>query len=296
MKPNSHRNELHNNYISGLFKMNIDEESKFENTNNALLMNTKDFLLNKKIQKGHQNANVNPVHLKNNNTFKEDEDFIKKRNEWKRNILKITTNIQEEKVIYRLEPEINPENDLFNKTKSTILLAYKDSGFYAIYKYINSSNNYDKEIKARIKWNFLSNKFKIYDNRNKLTEEINYNLNFKGWNGPTKLQVIIHENNNLSFDFLNKEYKMENKLPEYNSIYKTYVLNFINRKVIPNEKNIQIIFSQNEGWNNGNKDDILLQFAQSQKNEFILDYKYPFNNITAFALALSALSSRTFCK
>lgn len=29
---------------------------------------------------------------------------------------------------------------------------------------------------------------------------------------------------------------MENKSPEYNNLYKTYVLNFINRKVIPNEK------------------------------------------------------------
>ena len=76
----------------------------------------------------------------------------------------------------------------------------------------------------------------------------------------------------------------------------TYVLNFINRKVIPNEKNLQIIFAKNEGWNNGNKNDILLQFAQTQNNEYILDFKYPFNNITAFALALSCLSSRTFCK
>ena len=79
-------------------------------------------------------------------------------------------------------------------------------------------------------------------------------------------------------------------------MYKTYVLNFINRKVIPNEKNLQIIFAKNEGWNEDNKNDILLQFAQVQNNEFILDYKYPFNNITAFALALSALSSRTFCQ
>ena len=89
---------------------------------------------------------------------------------------------------------------------------------------------------------------------------------------------------------MNKVYKTENKSPEYNSIYKTYVLNFINRKVIPNEKNIQIILD------NGNKNDILLQFAQVQNNEFILDFKYPYNNITAFALALSALSSRTFCQ
>ena len=292
MKPNSHRNELHNNYIKGLFKMNPEDESKLENTNNALLISTKEFMLNKKIIKGQQGQFSNTI-IKSNSLFHEDEELTKKRNEWKKNILKISSNIQERKIIYSLEPELG--DDLSNKNKNTIF-AYKDNGFYAIYKYINSHNNYDKEIKARLKWNLLSNKFKIFDNKNKLIEEINYNLNFKGWSGPTKLQVIIHENNNLNFDFMNNAYKMENKSPEYNSIYKTYVLNFINRKVIPNEKNIQIIFMKNEGWNNGNKNDILLQFAQTQNNEFILDFKYPFNNITAFALALSCLSSRTFCK
>ena len=292
MKPNSHRNELHNNYIKGLFKMNPEDESKLENTNNALLISTKEFMLNKKIIKGQQGQFSNTI-IKSNSLFHEDEELAKKRNEWKKNILKISSNIQERKIIYSLEPELG--DDLSNKNKNTIF-AYKDNGFYAIYKYINSHNNYDKEIKARLKWNLLSNKFKIFDNKNKLIEEINYNLNFKGWSGPTKLQVIIHENNNLNFDFMNNAYKMENKSPEYNSIYKTYVLNFINRKVIPNEKNIQIIFMKNEGWNNGNKNDILLQFAQTQNNEFILDFKYPFNNITAFALALSCLSSRTFCK
>ena len=292
MKPNSHRNELHNNYIKGLFKMNPEDESKLENTNNALLISTKEFMLNKKIIKGQQGQFSNTI-IKSNSLFHEDEELAKKRNEWKKNILKISSNMQERKIIYSLEPELG--DDLSNKNKNTIF-AYKDNGFYAIYKYINSHNNYDKEIKARLKWNLLSNKFKIFDNKNKLIEEINYNLNFKGWSGPTKLQVIIHENNNLNFDFMNNAYKMENKSPEYNSIYKTYVLNFINRKVIPNEKNIQIIFMKNEGRNNGNKNDILLQFAQTQNNEFILDFKYPFNNITAFALALSCLSSRTFCK
>ena len=292
MKPNSHRNELHNNYIKGLFKMNPEDESKLENTNNALLISTKEFMLNKKIIKGQQGQFSNTI-IKSNSLFHEDEELAKKRNEWKKNILKISSNMQERKIIYSLEPELG--DDLSNKNKNTIF-AYKDNGFYAIYKYLNSHNNYDKEIKARLKWNLLSNKFKIFDNKNKLIEEINYNLNFKGWSGPTKLQVIIHENNNLNFDFMNNAYKMENKSPEYNSIYKTYVLNFINRKVIPNEKNIQIIFMKNEGWNNGNKNDILLQFAQTQNNEFILDFKYPFNNITAFALALSCLSSRTFFK
>ena len=293
MQPNSQRNELHNNYIKGLFKKNNQEdESKLESTNNALLISNNEFLLNKKIIKGQQSQFSNK-NIKSNSMLHEDEELAKKKNEWKKNILKITSNMQERKIIYCLESE--DKDELLNKNKNT-LFAYKDNGFYAIYKYINRQDNYEKEIKARLKWNLLSNKFKIFDNKNRLIEEINYNLNFKGWSGPTKLQVIIHENNNLNFDFMNHIYKMENKSPEYNSIYKTYVLNFINRKVIPNEKNIQIIFAKNEGWNNGNKNDILLQLAQTQNNEFILDFKYPFNNITAFALALSCLSSRTFCK
>ena len=293
MQPNSQRNELHNNYIKGLFKKNNQEdESKLESTNNALLISNNEFLLNKKIIKGQQSQFSNK-NIKSNSMLHEDEELAKKKNEWKKNILKITSNMQERKIIYCLESE--DKDELLNKNKNT-LFAYKDNGFYAIYKYINRQDNYEKEIKARLKWNLLSNKFKIFDNKNRLIEEINYNLNFKGWSGPTKLQVIIHENNNLNFDFMNHIYKMENKSPEYNNIYKTYVLNFINRKVIPNEKNIQIIFAKNEGWNNGNKNDILLQLAQTQNNEFILDFKYPFNNITAFALALSCLSSRTFCK
>ena len=293
MKPNSQRNELHNNYIKGLFKKNNQEdESKLESTNNALLISNNEFLLNKKIIKAQQSQFSNK-NINSNSMLHEDEELAKKKNEWKKNILKITSNMQERKIIYCLESE--DKDELLNKNKNT-LFAYKDNGFYAIYKYINRQDNYEKEIKARLKWNLLSNKFKIFDNKNRLIEEINYNLNFKGWSGPTKLQVIIHENNNLNFDFMNHIYKMENKSPEYNSIYKTYVLNFINRKVIPNEKNIQIIFAKNEGWNNGNKNDILLQLAQTQNNEFILDFKYPFNNITAFALALSCLSSRTFCK
>ena len=271
---------------------NQEDESKLESTNNALLISNNEFLLNKKIIKGQQSQFSNK-NIKSNSMLNEDDELAKKKNEWKKKILKITSNMQEKKIIYCLESEDNEE--LLNKNKNT-LFAYKDNGFYAIYKYINRHNNYEKEIKARLKWNLLSNKFKIFDNKNRLIEEINYNLNFKGWSGPTKLQVIIHENNNLNFDFMNHIYKMENKSPEYNNIYKTYVLNFINRKVIPNEKNIQIIFAKNEGWNNGNKNDILLQLAQTQNNEFILDFKYPFNNITAFALALSCLSSRTFCK
>jgi hypothetical protein len=288
MKPKSERKELRNNYINGIFSPNNEEQSNLENTNNSLLSKNPGLLLNKKVVKIAQNnlaTKNNSVQLKNNIII--DEENIDK-NEWIKNRLKITKNMQERKIIYRLESD-NGNNKIIN-----ILSAYKDKGFYVIYKYINGKNNYEKEIKATIKWNMLSNHFKIFDCNNSILEEINYNFNFKRMNGPTKLQVSIPINKSIKKGiggnnkiFMNK---MENKLPEYNIIYKSYVLNFINRKVIPNEKNIQVVYSDLQE----DKNNILLQFAQIENDEYALDYKYPFNDITAFALALTNLSSRMF--
>lgn len=295
MKPKSERTELHNNYINGFFKTNMNngEQSNFESTNNSLLNNHPGLLLNKKIVKisnDNMTAKNNSVQLKNNMIL--DEDFNIDKNEWIKNRLKITKNMQEKKIIYRLEPD---NGNHINNNINT-LSAYKDNGFYVIYKYINEKNNYDKEIKAKIKWNMLSNHFKIYDYNNNIIEEIIYNFNFKRMNGPTKFQILIPSMNKNITNGMGKGRnrmhvnKMENKLPEYNSIYKSYVLNFINRKVIPNEKNVQIVYSDLQE----DKSNILLQFAQVENDEYALDYKYPFNNITAFALALTNLSSRMF--
>ena len=301
MKPKSERVEMHNNYIEGLFQnnnVNQEEKSNIDNTNNILLNKNNDFPLNKKIMKISSNSNnfmakSNSVQLKNN--IINDDDYNINKNEWFRNKLKVVSNMQEKKIIYYLESEDKNNNNI----SQSILSAYKDKGIYVIFKYINSNINYDKEIKAKIKWNMFSNHFKIYDNNNKIIEEIIYNFNFKGWNGPTKLQIIIPFSNK---NILSKKgmrgsadlfmHKLENKSPEYNFIYKCYVLNFINRKVIPNEKNLQIIYSDLKE----DKNNILLQFAQVEKDEYILDFKYPFNNITALSLALTTLSSRMFCQ
>ena len=292
MKPKSERAELHNNYIQGFFRNSMGEEqSNLENTNNPLMSNNHDLLLNKKILKISPNSN-NSVQLKTNILINNDTNNIDK-DEWFKNKLLVTKNLKEKKIIYCLESDY----DKNIKKNKDILCAYKDNGFYIIYKYINVHKNYDKDIKAKIKWNMLSNHFKIYDKNNNIIEEIIYNFNFKGWIGPTKFQILIPSNNSrmekgiISNDKSNM-CTMENKSPEYNSIYKCYVLNFLNRKVIPNENNIQIIYS----GPNQNKNNILLQFAQVGNDEYILDYKYPFNSITALALAMTNLSSRLFFK
>ena len=299
MKPKSERVEMHNNYIDGFFQNNSNQEeiSNMENTNNVLLSNNHEFLLNKKIVKGSPDSIQNKLITKNNsvqlknNIINDDASNIDK-DKWFRNKLKVTRNMQERKIIYNLESD-NSNNNI----TQSFLSAYKDNGMYVIFKYINSNRNYDKETKAKIKWNMFSNHFKTYDNNNKIIQEIIYNFNFKGWNGPTKLQILIPFSNR---NILTKKgmrgstnmfmHKLENKSPEYSSIYKCYVLNFINRKVIPNEKNLQIIYSDLKE----DKNNILLQFAQVETDEYILDYKYPFNNITALSLALTTLSSRMF--
>ena len=294
MKPFSERVDMHNNNIKENIIINEEDKSNFENTNKALLNVQTDLLLNKKIVKvSNSLTKNNSVQLKNN-IIVNDDSFNINKNEWIRNRLKIDTNMQERKIIYSLETE----NENNSSRSIDILSAYKDNGFYVIFKYINEKNNYDKEIKAKIKWNMFSNHFKIFDRNDNIIEEIIYNFNFKGWNGPTKLQVLLptSKQNIINGIGVNNSklymHKMENKQPEYNSIYKCYVLNFIKRKVIPNEKNMQIVYSDLKE----DKSNILLQFAQTQKNEYILDYKFPFNNITALALAMTNLSSRMFCQ
>ena len=294
MKPFSERVDMHNNNIKENIIINEEDKSNFENTNKALLNVQTDLLLNKKIVKvSNSLTKNNSVQLKNN-IIVNDDSFNINKNEWIRNRLKIDTNMRERKIIYSLESE----NENNSSRSIDILSAYKDNGFYVIFKYINEKNNYDKEIKAKIKWNMFSNHFKIFDRNDNIIEEIIYNFNFKGWNGPTKLQVLLptSKQNIINGIGVNNSklymHKMENKQPEYNSIYKCYVLNFIKRKVIPNEKNMQIVYSDLKE----DKSNILLQFAQTEKNEYILDYKFPFNNITALALAMTNLSSRMFCQ
>lgn len=44
------------------------------------------------------------------------------------------------------------------------------------------------------------------------------------------------------------------------------------------------------------EDNILLQFAEAGDNTFILDYKHPFTNLSAFAIGIISLASKKFCE
>ena len=260
-----------------------------ENTNDILLINLNEFSFDKTYKKGNSKKTLKKklskktFFLSKPSLFKEDDINTEK---WSTNKIKINY-IQNnpKKMLYKLY-----KDDKYKSHLHQTLMAQKEKGIYII------RNNFG--ICAKIRWNLFSNHFKVFDENNNLIEEIIYEFNFKGWNGPTKLKILLPKKTTQekSLTKLSGNKKMvhniKNKSPIYNDYFKVYTLKFIDRKVIPNEKNFQIIFSDYKEDSN----DILLQFAQSENDEFILDFKHPFNNITAFALAITAMSSRTFCK
>ena len=253
-------------------------------TNENLKIQNKNKIDNSKehfLQKSELSFQVKPILNVENPELKE---------KWSRN--KLIKKIESKQLnLYLFDDNDKEKNYL-------ILNAKKENNNYKIY-------NEKKNLVALIKWNFLSSNFKVYDNNNKELLNIIYELNLKGLNGLTRMKIILNKdiNNKLKdcYDSQNKNYNidkvylMENKQPIYNQIYKCYVLKFINRKIKTSTKNFQIIFQSNSN-NDDNQNNILLQFAETEEGFFILDYKFPFNEITAFAIGVIANSSKIFCE
>ena len=286
---------FNDSYTSAITASTENQDQSFsskvlENTNDILLIHLNEFSINNTLKKTEtkktpkKKLSNKTFFLSKPSLFKEDDINTEK---WFTNKIRLNpAGKNSKKILYQLL-----KDDKFKKTHShQVLMAQKEKGIYII------RNNFG--ICAKIRWNLFSNHFKVFDESNNLIEEIIYEFNFKGINGPTKLKILLPKitKNEKSLVNItgNKKlvYNMKNKSPVYNDFFKVYTLQFIRRKVIPNEKNFQIIFSDYKEDSN----DILLQFAQSENDEFILDFKHPFNNITAFALAITAMSSRTFCK
>jgi hypothetical protein len=286
---------FNDSYTSAITASTENQDQSFsskvlENTNDILLIHLNEFPINNTFKKTEtkktpkKKLSNKTFFLSKPSLFKEDDINTEK---WFTNKIRLNpAGKNSKKILYQLL-----KDDKFKKTHShQVLMAQKEKGIYII------RNNFG--ICAKIRWNLFSNHFKVFDESNNLIEEIIYEFNFKGINGPTKLKILLPKitKNEKSLVNItgNKKlvYNMKNKSPVYNDFFKVYTLQFIRRKVIPNEKNFQIIFSDYKEDSN----DILLQFAQSENDEFILDFKHPFNNITAFALAITAMSSRTFCK
>ncbi|KAG0431030.1 Protein king tubby [Dictyocoela muelleri] len=82
---------------------------------------------------------------------------------------------------------------------------------------------------------------------------------------------------------------LSNKKPIYCSESNSYVLNFSGRVTMPSVKNFQLIHPIDPDY-------ISLTFGKIGKEDFILDFKFPWTPLQAFAIALSALDSKIWCE
>lgn len=171
-----------------------------------------------------------------------------------------------------------------------ILYAKKSPLNYSIYAYSNQ-----KTPIAQIKSNFLGTEYLLVENK-KQTYFLRYEMCMFHNFGPRKMTVFYTGNDDHNVNSLSKRIKekrwdqvitLVNKLPEYNSVLETYILNFNGRVTEPSIKNYQLIHPMNI-------DNILLTFGKRDTNIFVVDFTHPLNAVEAFFFGICSLDFK-FC-
>lgn len=150
---------------------------------------------------------------------------------------------------------------------------------------------------AHIQSNFLGTKYTLSEN-NKETFILRFEINMFNNYGPRKLTVFFtgHDGHNLmplTSRVKNKRWDqvitLTNRLPEYNSMLETYILNFNGRVTQPSIKNFQLIHPMD-------LDNILLTFGKTGKDMFVIDFTHPLNAVEAFFFGICSLDTKFCCE
>lgn len=115
-----------------------------------------------------------------------------------------------------------------------------------------------------------NNIFSFYDDKEYIGSACYLNKD----NRPKRLSVAIP-----SIKKNQKMFCFENKEPVWCNEENSFILDFEGRVTVSSIKNIQIISKQDPL-------NIILQFGKRGKDDFILDFKYPFTTIQAFSVML----------
>ena len=179
---------FNDSYTSAITASTENQDQSFsskvlENTNDILLIHLNEFPINNTFKKTEtkktpkKKLSNKTFFLSKPSLFKEDDINTEK---WFTNKIRLNpAGKNSKKILYQLL-----KDDKFKKTHShQVLMAQKEKGIYII------RNNFG--ICAKIRWNLFSNHFKVFDESNNLIEEIIYEFNFKGINGPTKLKILL---------------------------------------------------------------------------------------------------------
>lgn len=182
------------------------------------------------------------------------------------------------------------DND--TELKLYAIRASENSNFI-LSKNINNFNKFCEDYVGEIVCNFWGTSFDIYDNgidstvvnlpnnlfdNRKLLGSIIYDTNIMGECPRYFRSEIINFSNDSKRELKNLE-------PEWNLRLNCYCLNFYGRVKKASARNFQMICADEP-------DDILLQHGKENSNEFNIDFRDPFNYITAFAHSLVSIGSK----
>lgn len=179
----------------------------------------------------------------------------------------------------------DPDNQLYAMRAS-------ENGNFIISKDKNNFNKFCEDYIGEIEANFLGTKFEIFDNgydKNIIFTYGNHILKER-----TLLGSIIYETNIMGecpryfrSELLKESsiFHLKNLEPEWNLKMNCYCLNFYGRVKKASARNFQMIFEDDP-------ENIILQHGKESTNEFNIDFREPFNYVTAFAHSLVSIGSK----
>jgi hypothetical protein len=187
------------------------------------------------------------------------------------------------KTIYKLHHE---------ESESLLLVAKLVDANLVNKKYCIYYNEHDKQPIGKLVSRKFGLHFKYIDLTNQQIEiDIDYQSNVirRSYN---KLHTRIPNADPdgkfvISSDRTTKQY--HNRDPIWDPQYNSWTLNFGGRVKMKSARNFQLMEDNETTVHN------YLVFGRLDPNTFILDYRYPFNTVQAFCLALSALDRKLAC-
>ncbi|PWA74752.1 tubby-like protein [Artemisia annua] len=85
---------------------------------------------------------------------------------------------------------------------------------------------------------------------------------------------------------------LKNKAPRWHEQLQCWCLNFNGRVTVASVKNFQLVAS----LENGEDENVIIQFGKVGKDAFTMDYQYPISAFQAFAICLSSFDTKIACE
>lgn len=85
---------------------------------------------------------------------------------------------------------------------------------------------------------------------------------------------------------------LKNKTPRWHEQLQCWCLNFNGRVTVASVKNFQLVAS----LENGEHENVIIQFGKVGKDAFTMDYQYPISAFQAFAICLSSFDTKIACE